>query len=292
MERRTWIGGLLGGASWGVRVVGLALLGYALVMFAMQRRIVFPGTQRESPRASATPPIGATQVWLDASFGRVEAWFFGAPTVATAPTVVFAHGNGELIEDWQTEMETLSREGVNALLVEFPGYGHSEGSPSRETIRETFSEAYDWLVEQGDVADDRIVAYGRSVGGGAAADLSQDRPVRALALQSTFSSAAAMARAAFLPGFMVLDRFDNHRAVAEFEGPVLVMHGPEDEVIPYEHAVSLAGAREGLDVVEIDCGHNDCAAAWPAILSSLTTFLRGNGLLDDAVQTVDGLGSE
>jgi hypothetical protein len=282
MERRGGIGRLLGAASWAVRVVGLALLGYALVMFVMQRRYVFPGTQRESPRPSATAPAGATQVWLDASFGRVEAWFFPASAVVSAPTVVFAHGNGELIEDWQNEMETLSEQGVNALLVEFPGYGHSEGKPSRETIREAFGEAFDWLVAEGAVAQDRIVAYGRSVGGGAAADLSQDRPVRALALQSTFSSVAAMAREAYLPGFLVLDRFDNRQAVADFDGPVLLMHGLEDDVIPYEHAVSLAGARDGLEVVEIDCGHNDCAPAWPEIVSSLTSFLRGNGLLEGA----------
>jgi len=90
------------------------------------------------------------------------------------------------------------------------------------------------------VRDDRIVAYGRSVGGGAAADLSRDRPVRALALQSTFSSVAAMARQALLPGFLVRDAFDNRRAVADFQGPILLMHGVQDEVIPYEHALSLA----------------------------------------------------
>ena len=289
MERRGWIGNLLGGASWAVRVLGISLLGYALLMFAVQRRMIFAGAQRESPRSSPTPPQGATQVWLDASFGRVEAWFFRADTAASAPTVVFAHGNLELIEDWESEMAALRGQGVNALLVEFPGYGHSEGKPTRETIRETFNEAFDWLVEEADVPRDRIVAWGRSLGGGAAADLSLDRPVRALALQSTFTSTAAMAREAFLPGFLVLDRFDNRRAVADFDGPVLLMHGVEDEVISYEHAVGLASAREGLEVTEIDCGHNDCEPAWPEILSSMTAFLRGNGLLDGGPT---GLGSE
>ena len=289
MERRKWTRRLVNGASVGVRLLGLSLFGYALLIFFVQRRIVFPGAQRESPRTSATAPEGARQVWIDASFGRVEAWFFRAASPASAPTVIFAHGNGELIEDWQAEMEALSGEGVNALLVEFPGYGHSAGKPSRETIRETFGEAFDWLVEEGDVATDRIVAYGRSIGGGAAADLSQDRPVRALALQSTFSSSAAMARAAFLPGFLVLDRFDPRQAVADFDGPVLVMHGLEDEVIPFAHAVSVASAREGLDVVEIDCGHNDCASEWPDIVASLTKFLRANGLLEASAG--GGLGS-
>lgn len=283
MTRKGWFGKLLDGVSMGIRVLGLALLGYALLMFVMQRRIAFPGAQRDSPRLDATAaPEGATQVWLEASFGPVEAWFFAADSVAHAPTVVFAHGNGELIEDWESEMEALSDAGVNALLVEFPGYGHSAGKPTRETIRETFNEAYDWLVEEGEVDEERIVAYGRSIGGGAAADLAQDRPVRALALQSTFSTAAAMAREVFVPGFFVRDRYDNRRVVADFDGPVLLMHGPDDEVIGYEHAVSLAAARPGLEITELQCGHNDCAREWPDIVTSLTAFLRSNGLLDSA----------
>jgi len=279
MKPRGWVGKLLGSASLAVRIVGTSMLCYAILMFAFQRRLAFPGAQRDSPRAAATAPTGATQVWLDASFGRVEAWFFPAVTLPDAPTVVFAHGNGELIEDWQGEMEALSGAGVSALLVEFPGYGHSEGKPSRESLRETFGEAYDWLVDEPGVDEARIVAFGRSVGGGVAADLSQDRPVGALALQSTFSSAADVARAVFLPGFLVRDRFDNRRAVADFAGPVLLMHGMEDEVIPYAHAESLARARSGLEITEIDCGHNDCATQWPQIVASLTGFLRGHGLL-------------
>jgi pimeloyl-ACP methyl ester carboxylesterase len=217
-------------------------------------------------------------VWLETSFGRVEAWFYRADAAA-ASSVLFAHGNGELIEDWHDAMATLRAAGVNALVVEFPGFGHSDGKPSRDAIRETFGVAFDWLDADSGVDEERIVAYGRSIGGGAAADLTMDRPVRGLVLQSTFSSAADFARELFLPGFMVLDRFDNRRAVADFEGPVLLMHGPEDEVISYEHAERLASARPGLEVTEIACGHNDCLRDWPAIVASLTGFLRSNGLM-------------
>jgi pimeloyl-ACP methyl ester carboxylesterase len=262
-----------------VRTVGLALLIYAALMFALQRRLAFPGTSRQSPRTAAAAPPGVRQVWLGASFGRVEAWFVGSPQPSAAPTIVFAHGNGELIEDWQPAMEDVAKAGINALLVEFPGYGHSQGSPSRAAIREVFGLGYDWLVAEGGVARDRIVAYGRSIGGGAATDLTRDRPIRALVLQSTFSSAMRMAREMFLPGFLVRDRFDNARAVAEFGGPVLLMHGVADEVIPYAHAVTLASTRPGLEVTQIACGHNDCDAVWPAIVATLGGFLRSNGLL-------------
>jgi len=243
--------------------------------------MAFPGTQRDSPRPTASAPPDVTQVWLEASFGRVEAWFFDAGGDVHRPTIIFAHGNGELIEDWHAAMERLVVAGPNALLVEFPGYGHSRGRPSRSALRETFTLAFDWLVARDDVDADRIVAHGRSLGGGVAGDLALDRPVRALVLQSTFSSANAFAREHFFPGFLVRDRWDNRRAVSDFSGPVLLMHGIRDDVIPYTHAKALAAAREGLDIIELDCAHNDCGPAWPEIVASVTAFLRSHALLDE-----------
>jgi pimeloyl-ACP methyl ester carboxylesterase len=261
-------------------VLGVALLGYALLIFVVQRPLAFPGMFRDSPRVTASAPEGVTQVWLETSFGRVEAWFFIAEGGVPGPAILFAHGNGELIEDWASAMGRVAEAGVSALLVEFPGYGHSEGKPTRATIRETFTLAFDWLVEQDEVDADRIVAFGRSMGGGAAGDLSQDRPVRALVLQSTFSSAVVMAREAMVPGFLVRDRFDNQGAVADFSGPILLIHGLEDDVIPYSHAQTLARTREGLEIHKINCAHNDCAREWPTVVAYLTEFLRSNALLE------------
>ena len=260
------------------RVLVLAIVGYFALIFALQRRMAFPGSFRDSPRPTASAPPDVTQVWLEASFGQVEAWFFSGEGDAHGPTIIFAHGNGELIEDWQSDMERLAAAGLNVLLVEFPGYGHSRGKPSRSTLRETFTLAFDWLVGRDDVDAERIVAHGRSLGGGVAGDLALNRPVRALVLQSTFSSASAFARENFVPGFLVRDRFDNRRAVSDFSGPVLLLHGVRDDVIPYAHAEALAAAREGLDIIEMDCAHNDCAPQWPEVVASLTAFLRSNAL--------------
>ena len=262
------------------RVLALAILGYFALIFVLQRRMAFPGTLRDSPRPTASAPRGVTQVWLESSFGRVEAWFFSAGGDVHRPTIIFAHGNGELIEDWQSDMERLTAAGPNALLVEFPGYGHSRGKPSRSSLRETFTLAFDWLVARDDVDADRIIAHGRSLGGGVAGDLALNRPIGALVLQSTFSSAKRFARENFVPGFLVRDRFDNRRAVSDFSGPVLLMHGIRDDVIPYAHAEALAAAREGLVITDMDCAHNDCAPEWPEVVASLTTFLRSNALLD------------
>ena len=228
-----------------------------------------------SPHAPESPPGGVEQVWLGTSFGRVEAWFFDGSNGAPAASLIFAHGNGELIDHWRSEMEDFKDLGVNVFLVEFPGYGHSEGRPTRATLREAFTKAYDWLIERSQVDPERVVAWGRSIGGGVASDLAFSRPVKALILQSTFSSMATLARRGFgAPGFLLRDRYDVARAVADFEGPVLLIHGVKDEVIPYLHAERIAEVRDGLEVVALDCGHNDCSPYWREITGRVTRFLE------------------
>jgi len=258
-----------------VRILALAYLGYVALLFVLQRSLLFPGTRLASPHALDSAPLGVEQVWLGTSFGRVEAWFFDGSDGAPTATLIFAHGNGELIDHWRLEMEDFSDRGVNVLLVEFPGYGHSEGKPTRATLHETFTQAYDWLIERPGVDPERVDAWGRSIGGGVASDLALSRPVKALILQSTFSSMAALARRSFgAPGFLLRDRYDVARDVAEFEGPVLLIHGTRDEVIPYPHAERIAGVRDGLEVVALDCGHNDCAPLWGEIRGRIARFLE------------------
>jgi fermentation-respiration switch protein FrsA (DUF1100 family) len=263
-----------------VRIFVLVLLGYAAVLFFVQRSLVFPGVGRDPPRAGRSPPADAKQVWLATSFGEVEAWFFQAEGTEVGPALLFAHGNGEFIDDWAEEMASLPELGLGVLLVEFPGYGLSHGKPSRATIRESFQVAFDWLLARREVDRGRIAVWGRSLGGGAAGDLTRDRPVAALVLQSTFTSTPKMAWETFrAPSFLVRDQWDNLEALQGFGGPVLLMHGRADDVIPFSHAEELAGVREDLAVEEIPCAHNDCSPAWSTTREIVRQFLVEHGLL-------------
>lgn len=263
-----------------IRVLALAAIGFGVLIFLVQRWIAFPGAYREPLRSAPSPPRSGEQIWLSTDFGRVEAWLFTAEGDGPRPAVIYAHGNGELIDDWAREMRDLAHQRIHALAVEFPGYGFSGGKPTRPKIRATFAEAFDRLAARADVDEDRIVAYGRSMGGGAAGDLTRDRPVAALVLQSTYSSTMAVARSMLVPGLLVRDRFDNAEAVRSFEGPVLLMHGPTDDVLPFSHAERLARAKPGLEITRIDCAHNDCARIWTDIRGHLVGFLRENGILE------------
>jgi uncharacterized protein len=276
----------LGDARWlqpfwlALRVAAFAYAGYLLLLFLLQRSMVFPGSGFPSPRASAAEhPPGVDQIWLDTSFGRTEAWLLEASGTVPGPALIFAHGNGELIDDWLLPMERIRRGGVSVLLVEYPGYGHSDGRPSRATLAETFEHAFDALTGRPGIDAARVVAAGRSLGGGAVADLVETRPVAAMVLMSTFTSAADVAWRSFrAPPFVVRDRFDVVGAVRRFDGPVLLMHGRGDEVLSFDYARRLAEARDGLAVTFLDCGHNDCLTVWPETVETLLDFLDAHGL--------------
>jgi uncharacterized protein len=264
--------------AWGaVRLAAVAYTGYLLLVFSLQRTIVFPSAGVGSSAQDTPPPPGVERLWLHTSFGRVEAWLLDAGP--GTPVALFAHGNGERIDDWTVPLERLREGGVSVLLVEYPGYGRSDGRPSRDAIAEVFETAYDRVSEsRGPGAP--IVVIGRSLGGGAVADLALRRPVDAMVLMSTLSSAAEVAWRSFLvPRWLVRDRFDVVGAVSAYPGPVLLMHGTHDEVLRFANATRIAAARPGLEVVPMACGHNDCLSVWPETVEEILAFLGDEGLL-------------
>ena len=189
---------------------------------------------------------------------------------------MFAHGNGELIDDWIDSFETPRAWGASVLLVEYPGYGRSSGAPSEASIAAAMIAAYDWALTRPGVDPARIVGWGRSVGGGAVCALARERSLAALVLESSFTSVRSMANGIGLPAFLVRDPFDNLATVASFAGPVLIVHGERDSMIPVAHARELhEAAKDSRLWLEPSCGHNDCPRPWAV----LREFLLEKGLL-------------
>ncbi len=259
-----------------VQTAAVVYLAYLTLLFALQRRLLFPGVVREAARSLSSPaPPGVERDWLELSDGgAVEAWYFRSHGGGGAePAIIFAHGNAELIDDW-TILGELTRLGVGVLLIEFPAFGLSTGTASRARIAEAFRTGYDRLVARRDVDPDRVVVMGRSIGGGVAADLATERPVRALILQSTFSSLSRIAWRRFAaPGFFLSDAYNNVKAVRSFDGPLLLMHGRRDRLVPFSHARTLAAERPDAELIEWDCGHNDCPPDWDVFIEDVRDFL-------------------
>ncbi len=253
-----------------VLVVSLAVaLGYAGLVLGVQRSVMYP-----APAAPLTAPVldrrGVETLMLGPAGDR-EAWLLAPATTHDGPfpAVLFAHANAEIIDDWVGRLEPLRGAGYAVLLVEYPGYGRTPGKPSEASLTQAVLDGFDALAGRADIDADRIFAWGRSLGGGPASALAARRPVAGLILESSFSSARSMAlRAGVLP-FLVLDPWDNLDQLEGYRGPLLVVHGERDTIIPPSHGRLLLDAVPGAEWVGLPCGHNDCARPWEAILEFL-----------------------
>lgn len=256
---------------WAVLVIAIAAVGCYFVRAAGQR-LLYPAPPFAGDDDVVLGPR-SERIWLDGPGTRTEAFLLASTSGdRPAPLVLYTHGNGELIDHWIDQFEPLRAAGVSILLVEYPGYGRSSGSPSEASIRQAMVVAFDWAAAQPGVDRTRVIGWGRSLGGGAICALARERPLAALVLESTFTSVRAMAHELFrVPAFLVRDSFDNLEVVRAFAGPILLLHGEHDQSIPLAHARALQTAAAHAELLVLPCGHNDCARPWEL----LARFLRG-----------------
>jgi pimeloyl-ACP methyl ester carboxylesterase len=261
----------------------ISTIGYvagAVFFFSMQREFTFPRQHEkvaESP-ISRVPDAEAYRVATDS--GAVDAWFL--PPFRRAdklPVLIFSHGNGELIDQWVGEFDEFRGWGLGVLLVEYPGYGRSEGAPSEKAIQEALVKAYDLISNRQDVDKARMVGYGYSLGGGAICALARERHLAAMILKSTFTTLGIFAHRYFMPEFLIRDPFDNASVLRNFPGPVLVLHGRNDEVIPYHEGQKLAMIASRGTLRLYECGHQCWMPDKIPIAKDIHNFLSESGIL-------------
>jgi fermentation-respiration switch protein FrsA (DUF1100 family) len=258
---------------------------YLGVLLFSEHSLLYPGL---ALRSSAQPPVvpGLEQVSLHLPFGRVDALLL-APRASrggvsrSSPAIIFAHGNGELADPWASRLEPFRDLGMAVLIVEYPGYGRSEGRPSETSIRATFAAAYDHLTADPRVDRTRIVGFGESLGGAAVCLLARQRSVRALVLQSAFTSLAPFAAHFLAPACLLRDRFDNIAALRGYDGPVLVIHGRADTIVPLEQGRELAASARHATLLVYDCGHSCWDPDRLPFWHDVTSFLAKAGILEE-----------
>ena len=255
---------------------------YCGLLFVLQRQIMFPRGMIPQPAQSAQKLPALEKIWLETESGKVESWLLppvSGSATGPVPAVIFGHGNGELIDFWPDGLQGFCRLGLAVLLVEYPGYGRSAGSPSQGSITEAFVAAYDALIARKDIDSSRILLFGRSLGGGAVCALSVKRPSTALILMSTFTSARSFAKRYLAPSFLVRDPLDNLSVVEKYNGPILIIHGRHDTVIPFSHGAALSKAARTGKLISYEAGHNDCPPDWNVFWQDIAGFLHENKII-------------
>lgn len=184
---------------------------------------------------------------------RITAVFLENPTASH--TLLFSHGNAEDLGNVVDFMRQFHQLGYSVLMYDYRGYGTSEGSPSAHKAKQDIEAAYRWLIEEKKIAPEKIIAHGRSLGGAPSAWLAAHYPVGGLVLESTFVSAFRVrTHWPLLPW----DKFNTLRQIKKVTCPVLVMHGCDDEVIPFWHGQKLYAAAPGKKMhLWIEGGHHN-----------------------------------
>jgi fermentation-respiration switch protein FrsA (DUF1100 family) len=225
-----------------------------LAVFLLQGKLVFI-PDRSRPNA----PAGFEEVELTTSDGvRLLAWFL--PAEEPRGALVFCHGNAGHIEYRAPAALVFRSMGLSVLLLGYRGYGASDGSPTEEGVYLDAEAAHDHLVARG-FEPDRIVVYGESLGGAVATELARRRDVAGVMIESAFTSVPDMGQSLypFLPvRWLARIRLDNAARVGELTCPLLLVHSPDDEIVPYAHARKLlALAPAGTELVDTEARHND-----------------------------------
>jgi fermentation-respiration switch protein FrsA (DUF1100 family) len=248
----------------------LVYVGLTLLLALMQSKIIFPAS-KDVFRDPSHYGWAFETVWLDVAGERTHAWF--VPIENARGVALFSHGNAGNIANRLESIGLLHDLGLSVFVYDYGGYGESTGKPSEARCYADARAAYRHLTEERGIPPERILLFGRSLGGAVSIDLATEVPAAALVAESSFLSIEAMARATYpyLPvGLFLRHHFNNAEKIDKVRIPVLVIHSPEDEIVPYAHGQELfTRANEPKTFLDIQGGHND------GFIQSFTAYKKG-----------------
>lgn len=249
-------------------VVALVYLAICLYLFFQQSRFIF----FPSPVIETTPDVfnlGYQEVWLPVltDSGKVEkihGWWIPA-NQADAKVLLYLHGNGINIGANVAHANRFHQLGFSVLLIDYRGYGRSEGIPSELGVYQDAEIAWDYLVKRHQ--PNEIFIYGHSLGGAIAINLAVQHPEAAgLIVESSFTSIKDIAnlqgRFWMFPVDLILNqRFDSISKVKSLQIPVLFIHGEADLQVPATMSQELYAAAPKPKYLFLvpDAGHNNTA---------------------------------
>ena len=171
----------------------------------------------------------------------LHGWFFKGKR---DHTLLYLHGNAGNIGGRLDKVQLLRRFGWNIFVFDYRGYGGSEGHPSIEGVVKDSESAFRYLTEKRKIPNEQIILFGESLGGAMAVHLAHQEPVGAVILESTFTTLRDLAGHIykFLPAMAIPDVYRSVDLIRHIKAPVMVIHGTEDAVIPFEMGKKLYDA--------------------------------------------------
>lgn len=193
---------------------------------------------------------------------------------AAEKILIYSHGNGEDIGSIFNFLRNFQRRGISVLAYDYPGYGTSSQQPSESGSYAAADAVYTFATQTLNFAPGQIVLYGFSLGSGPSCWLAERYPVDRMILDGAFVSAFRVVTGKKL---FPIDKFDNISRLKGIDCPVLLIHGTEDQIVPFWHAQEnwkvLHGEKQKLWVQ--GAGHlNVPEVAGSLYWETVTSFIK------------------
>lgn len=261
----------------------IAYLVAGFTLFAAQRRVVFfPCQTIEATPSDYNLPYESVYIGEGET---IHGWWLPSES-PEAPVLLYFHGNGGNIGTNLPRAERFYAVGFSVFLIDYRGYGLSEGRfPSEERVYEDAETAWQYLVEQRKIPPEKILVFGHSLGGAIALELANRQPqIPALVIEGSFTSILKMAtyrgRYNWLPvNWLLTQRFNSKQKLSSLQMPIFFIHGTEDPVVPYQMSQELYQASAGekeLWLIEGAGHHNVAQVAGEAYEQKIWEFFQKN----------------
>jgi len=233
----------------------------AVVVYLMQARMLYladlPGRALDGTPADID--VDYQDVSIEASDGiRLHGWFMPGDSDRV---LLFFHGNAGNISHRLDSIRQFLQLGLSVLIIDYRGYGQSDGRTTEQGIYRDADAAWHYLTETRGTPQERVVVFGRSMGASAAAYLAAHYQPLALIVESSFTSVPDIAGEYYpwLPvRWLSRLRHSTEDFVRKAGSPILVIHSRDDEIVPFRHGEAIfTAAREPKAFLEIRGSHND-----------------------------------
>lgn len=253
-------------------VIVVPLVLWPLIYF-LQDKLLFMGAPSDTRLlnwARANYPDGEVEIKTPDG-ARLHGWFLNLNPVKPAPLLIYFGGNAENVLLNLPDCEHFA--GWNLLLVNYRGYGSSQGDPGQKALFADALLLYDTFCQKPEVKGDTVVAMGRSLGCGVAVHLASQRELAGLILVSPFDSMRAVAQRhyPYVPvSWFLKHPFDSKSLAPQIKAPMLAIMAKNDRIIPMAHSRNLIAAWGGpvTEVVIPRADHNSLGIGdryWGAI---------------------------
>ena len=173
--------------------------------------------------------------------------------------IFYFHGNAGSLSSWGHIGDSLADYNYDLLIWDYRGYGKSTGEVTENNIFSDSEFIYQELKNK--YGEENIILYGRSIGCAPAAFLSSKFKPKAVILETPFYNLTELAKVhlPMIPSFLLQFKFENHQYLKKYQGPIYIVHGTDDEIIPLEHSKKLSNNLTTVkDFITIPRGrHND-----------------------------------